>query len=362
MINFKRKAALVAAAAVMALGAAGCNGSGSGDSSQGGTSRAESAAHQNDDIQLKSYKYPEFLNKYCDSDMLAKPVYTSFDAAAILVEPKDQPFSDYKCTACFNDIYYIYTDDSHYGLLDQSGNVLLDAANIKNISAVSPCILQLKYESGETAYFQADANGAQLVDIGDFDSSRITFAPQAADESSGSDTKSTYIMQLDGAPIYDTVWTSAKPADKSEIKTSRKFEAAYKAVSAAGTYYITFDKYYNFCVYEAAYGFVSLKIGGEYGESYIFGSKDYSELETLIASFGRENSANTPTKDDNADYIQFTLGLQNGQPRTMTLSSDGYCFTDFQLDKDGGGNKYFSVLSRETFVDLVNWVNVTLNK
>ena len=69
-----------------------------------------------------------------------------------------------------------------------------------------------------------------------------------------------------------------------------------------------------------------------------------------------------PTKDDNADYIQFTLGLQSGQPRTMTLSSDGYCFTDFQLDKDGGGNKYFSVLSRETFVDLVNWVNVTLNK
>ena len=141
-------------------------------------------------------------------------------------------------------------------------NKNLTAANIKNISAVSPGILQLKYESGETAYFQADANGAQLVDIGDFDGSRITFAPQAADESSGSDAKSTYIMQLDGAPIYDTVWTSAKPADKSEIKTSRKFEAVYKAVSAAGTYYITFDKYYNFCVYEAAYGFVSLKIGG----------------------------------------------------------------------------------------------------
>ena len=54
MINFKRKAALVAAAAVMALGAAGCNGSGKGVSSVGVTSSAESAADQIDVFHLKS--------------------------------------------------------------------------------------------------------------------------------------------------------------------------------------------------------------------------------------------------------------------------------------------------------------------
>lgn len=356
MRKFGYIASAVLCAAVLA--ASGCNNESNG-SEEGSSAAVTSGTVQNNgDIQLKTYAFPEFLSSQGDADMLSNAVYRSFDPAAIMVEPERQPFDGYKCTACFNELYYIFKDGEHYGLMNGSGTELIGSDGIKKISAASVNLLQIKYDDGTTAYFQTDdAGGGVFVVIEDFDESRIGFA---LNRSASEDGQDTYTLQIDGANVYDTAWLSAETANISELDTSRKCEAVYKVTSGSGSYYITFDKFYNFTVYEAAYGFISLKIGGEYGECYILSAKDYSELETLISSFGRESGAGAPSKDENADYIQITMGLESENRRVLTVSADGYCLTDNISDDSSANDKYFTVMSKETFVDLVNWVDSAL--
>lgn len=356
MRKFGYIAAVLCAAAV--LGTSGCKKEGSDPADGSPAAVTTGAAQNNGDIQLKTYAFPEFLSAQGDADMLSNAVYRSFDPAAIMVEPERQPFEGYKCTACFNESYYIFKEDEHYGLMNADGTELVDSSGIKKISAASVNLLQIKYDDGTTSYFQTNgAGGGVFVLIEDFDEDRIGFAVNKAASEDGQDT---YTLQLDGANIYDAAWLSAETADIKKLDTSRKCEAVYKVTSGSGSYYITFDKFYNFTVYEAAYGFISLKIGGEYGECYILSAKDYSELETLISSFGRESGASTPSKDENADYIQLTMGLEGANRRVLTVSADGYCLTDNISDDSSANNKYFTVMSKETFVDLVNWVDSAL--
>lgn len=355
-MKFLGRAAAVLCAA-LALSAVGCKKEDTSADEASSAAQSASAAHGDEDIKLKSYEFPEFLSSVGEADMLSNAVYKSFDGKSVMAEPERQPFDGYKCTACFNDGYYVFKEGDGYGLLNSMGTELIGAQGVKKLSAAAPDLLQIRYGDGTTSYFRTDgAGGGEIVAAGDFDGSRISFARRPS-EDGGSDT---FVLQLDGADIYDTAWTSAEETNIEELDTSRKCEAIYKTTAGGSSYYIAFDKFYNFTVYEAAYGFVSLKIGGEYGECYILDQKDYSELETLISSFGRESSAELPSKDENADYIQLTLGLESGAKRTLTVSPDGYCLTDDLTESGSANNKFFAVMSPETFVDLVNWVDSAL--
>jgi hypothetical protein len=336
---------------------------------------------------MKTYEFPEFLSEIGSADMLSNAVYKSFDTSELLIEPEKQPFEDYKCTACFSENYYIFISGENYGLLDSSGNVLIPSENVKKITPVSVDLLQIKYDDNTTAYFRTMDGSGETEVIEDFDMTRIAFVKQGYNSDSGngngsddgyaigdgngngednvdsgsSETVDTYSLQIDGNVVYDGQWTSVEQIDIDSVNTSHSCEAIYKAVSVSGTQFITFDKLYNFTVYDAPNGFVSLKIGGEYGECYILNSDDYSELETLISSFGSELRVNPPSKDENADYIRITLGLSDSVSQTLTVSSDGYCLVDKESE-DGSGDRYFKVMSSETFIDLINWVDETLGK
>lgn len=315
---------------------------------------AEHIIHENSD-RVKSYSFPQFLEGSPEADMLSNAVFKSFDPAQLMVEPEKQPFSDYKCTACFDGKVYIFKQDENYGLLDMAGGVLVEADGIKKISAAAVDLLQIKYEDGSTAYFHVDDKGGEFSAVGEFLVQRIGFRRNEASEEY---PESCYTITLDGNDIYTGVWDSVSQVDSETLDTSKKYEAVFKAESPSGAFYVCFDSFYNFAVYEAAYGFISLKVGGEYGECYIVNGDDYDELVTLISSFGREDGADMPSKDENEDFIQITLGLSGGEKTVITVSADGYCLTD--KSGENGASRFFSVMSRETFADLISWVDSAL--
>ena len=336
-----------------------CSGKHGGEKNSSSQGASDSRVKTDKDVKLKTYEFPEFLRDISDADVLSNTVYKSFDAAQLFIEPEKQPFEDIRCTACFADDYYIFIDGENYGLIYADGTVLIPPDGIKRISASASDLLQIRYDDASTAYYRVYPNypeGGEFVTVDEFLPDRISFGKRP---SSADPAQEVYVLQLDGADIYDTEFTSAEAVDITSLDTAKTYEAVYKAYAGKNVYYIAFDRLYNFTVFEGEYAFISLKIGGEYGESYLLSQDDYSELETLLSSFGRENSAAAPSKDVNEDYIQITMGLSGGDLCTYTISSDGYCLTD-QRSADGG-NKYFTVMDPETFVDLINWVDGTLS-
>lgn len=348
---------------ITAVSASSCRNNTDKNSGLGAGSVAASESQQNaagtdGNVKIKSYRFPEFMEDMTNADVLSNVIYTSFDSASLMVEPEKQPFDGYKCTACFNGEYYIFKEDENYGLLNSVGEIIIPADGVSRISAASDHLLQVKYDDGTTGYYRTADDFAYPETIAEFDVTRISFAPHEPAESGGGET---YTLRLDGYDIYETQFSSVSPVEISNLDTSKKGEAAYRASAGSSNYYIVFDKFYNFTVYEAEYGFISLKIGGRYGECYILGSDDFAELETLISSFGRESSVKAPGKDENGDYIQITMGAEGDPQKVITVSADGYCLTDNRTIEPGEGGKYFSVMNSETFIDLVNWVDTALS-
>lgn len=337
----------------------GCSGDKGGESTDSAEKTADSRVHTDRDVKLKTYEFPQFLNELSDADVLSNIIYKSFDPSQLLVEPEKQPFEDYRCTACFAESCYIFKDGDNYGLLSSSGEILIPAEGIQRISASGADLLQIRYDDSSTDYYRIYPDGTgEFVTVEEFSDSRISFFKHP---SSSDPAQEIYTLQLDGIDIYDTEFSSAQKVDILSLDTSKSFEAVYKVTAGKNYYYIAFDRLYNFTVFGSEYAFISLKIGGTYAECYVLDPDDYSELETLLSSFGRETSASAPSKDANEDYIQITMGLSDSKLRVYTISSDGYCLTDDRSNDSEPSNKYFTVMDPETFIDLINWVDSELS-
>ena len=142
----------------------------------------------------------------------------------------------------------------------------------------------------------------------------------------------------------------------------RPYSAYYRAEKNGEFYYICFDRFYNYTIYNGAYGYVRLKVGEGYGECYILDYDDYTELTKLIESFGETSSVKSPSKDESLDYIQLETGYGTEDVVSMTISADGYCLTDHTVTgEQQTNNKFFSILDKESFVSLVKWVDQVLS-
>ncbi|MBR1723788.1 MAG: hypothetical protein IJ723_02035, partial [Ruminococcus sp.] len=164
------------------------------------------------------------------------------------------------------------------------------------------------------------------------------------------------VLCLDGVQIYDTEWVSFERLDPGSLDTQKSCEAVYKASAGSASYYITFDKFYNLTIYECEYGFVRMQLRGKQAECYLLDQEHYKDLRTLIGSFGNESRSAKVSAEAENDYIQVTLGTADDDKETVTISPDGFCFTE---TADGG--KYFGVMDPETFTDLVSWIDGTLS-
>ena len=165
-----------------------------------------------------------------------------------------------------------------------------------------------------------------------------------------------------GEDTFYCEWDKVEAVTAQSINTSRPYNAFYRAEKDGEYYYICFDRFYNYTIYNAAYGYIRLKVGDGYGECYILDHDDYSELIKLLDSFGETGSVRSPSKDEALDYIQIETGYGTDDVVTMTLSADGYCLTDhISSGEQQTNNKYFTVLAKESFISLVMWVDQVLS-
>lgn len=351
------KRLIAAALCPMMLLGVGCNSKSSDKKPSESSTHSESAVKKDTSVKMKKYELPEFLEEQKKADVLSNVVYKSFDPAAIMVEPEKQPFEDHKCTACFKDQLYIFTENEHYGLLNTSGKLLLPADGNSKITAVSADMLRVSRDDGTTVYYRVSGEEIKEEKISEFDAERISFM-QVSDSSypSSDANEAGCFLCLDGVQIYDTPWQTYSKLDPDSLDTSKSYEAVFKASAVSADYYITFDKFYNLTIYECEYGFIHMQLRGKEAECYVLNQEHYKDLCTLIDSFGSENrSARVSAETDN-DYIRLTLGPSPGDSKIVTISPDGFCLTE-----TADGKKFFNVLDPETFTDLVSWMDGTLS-
>ena len=327
-----------------------------------------------DKVELKNYQFPDFLNEIKQPDPLSSPVYSSFVLSDYVSTVQEQPFEDYECTEKIGNSLYVYSDGKYKGLLNGDGKVLLKADTYTSISLCKPGTLVLSRDKELNApdeYFSYNGLGiVSPVEPPDFKSENIAVTEDTrlkpADNEENDGSSKVYNLSVDenkivGEGSYYIDWDKVESISAQAINTSRPYSAYYRVQKNDEIYYICFDRFYNYTVYNGAYGFVRVKVGDSFGGCYILDHDDYSELNKLIKSFGDSGQLRSPSKDTGLDYVQIETGYGTDDVVTMTVSADGYCLTDHNSSSESLPEKYFSILDKESFVSLVNWVDQVLS-
>ena len=187
---------------------------------------------QPSNVKVKEYKFPEFLNKIKSLDELSRKLYTSFDSTQYVAEVEEQPFEEYKCEKLLADLFFTYRDGRAVGLLDKSGNVVLEADEYTEITVVSNGILQLSYDKERNApmqYMKYDSDG----NLSDYKHKKFsadslyTYESQADDSS----TDTVYSLMIpDGKNVVSSdgsdKWDSVEKISADSIDTNKADFAA----------------------------------------------------------------------------------------------------------------------------------------
>ncbi|MBO5559554.1 hypothetical protein [Ruminococcus sp.] len=328
-----------------------------------------------DKVELKNYKFPEFLKDIKQPDVLSSPVYVSFAESDYMTGIAEQPFEGYNCSAMIGNSLYVYEDGKFKGLLDTNGKVVLAADTYTSISPCSRGTLVLSRDKELNApddYMTFNGLGiVTLIDQPEFKQDKISVAQEVRSVKPEDDKhEESYNVQnlkiseseVVGEGTVYCDWDKVEAVSAQSINTLRPYSAYYRAEKNGEFYYICFDRFYNYTIYNGAYGYVRLKVGEGYGECYILDYDDYTELTKLIESFGETSSVKSPSKDESLDYIQLETGYGTEDVVSMTISADGYCLTDHTVTgEQQTNNKFFSILDKESFVSLVKWVDQVLS-
>lgn len=369
MLNKKKTIAFIICA-VMAGSLVGCKEGSDGTKTETTVTTAQNTMVNQGKVKLKSYKFPEFFNEIKIPDELSRKIFSSFDESKYAVKVSEQPFSEYNCEKCFNGEYYTFKKDKYMGLLDANGKAVIEADTYTNIQLGSPGMLILSYDkemNTEDDFAVLNGNGKiKKLDKYTFDENSFEITEKNVNEEKNKNKKQ-YILSVNGTPVSDasgkTEWDSISLVDIDDINTTHVYKRYYKVSRDGAYYYICFDKLYNYAVYEGAYAYIKLKVGGKAGECYVLSYDDYSELNKMISSFGDSKYVSKPSKDNALDYVQLSMGLNEKNKQVITISSDGYCFTDNTAVSDSAvDNKYFSYLDKESFVSIVLWIEQVLSK
>lgn len=328
-----------------------------------------------DKVELKDYKFPEFLKDIKQPDSLSSPVYVSFALSEYVSEVIEQPFKGYECSEMIGNSLYVYSKGKFKGLLGTNGKVLLKADIYTEITLCRPGTLMLSKDkelNTPDEYLSFDEFGnLSKIDPPEFKADSISIEeekrikPASGDEDGG--YYKVYNLALDesqtigeGTSYLD--WDKIESVSAQAINTSRPFNAYYRVQKGEEIYYICFDRFYNYTIYNGAYGFIRMKVGEGYGGCYILDHEDYSELNKLVESFGESGSMKSPSKDTGLDYVQIETGYGTDDLVSMTVSADGYCFIDHSGSGEQQAKKYFTILDKESFVSLVQWVDQVLSE
>lgn len=364
---------LLAMAAVPLVLCAGCASSTNADSADdNATVSVKETKALPDKVELKTYEFPEFMKTLGKPDALSSEVYSSFDADAYMIDVTIQPFKDRECINFISNCLYVFADGKFKGLLDADGKVVLEADTYTEIVPCSYNMLVMSKDKEQGVpddfYQFTDKGGIKKTDPPEFDQRSVFITqttPEEEDEGSSDNTQTVYNIEAGGKLVGEGTaycdWDRVENVALYTIDTAKNYSSIYRAEKNGSFFYICFDRFSNFTIYDGVYGIVRLKVGEDYGECYIIEHDDYVELTRILDSFGDCADVKAPSKERSPDFIQIELGTGSDDVTTMTLSADGYCLTDHMPVGDQQVNKYFSLLDKESFVSLVQWADQVLS-
>lgn len=371
-MKLKIRAALLVSTAALCLLMAGC------EKKEKTESSSESAPSTSSDqstvpskVELKEYSFPRFITMLEDPDLLSREVYQSFDKKKEEVPVEKQDFPDKNCISKIFEKIYTYSEDGYIGVLDLEGKELIKADKYTKIKPVSSDTIMCSYteKQKEAAdYYRIYENSIiSKTDKKSFSADLITISVYVdTDQATGEEFKKYFLQTEPGKNVEDPsgnyLWDSAEKCDPQKIKTEKTYRAYFKVSKSGASYYICFDEFYNYVIYEAYYARIRLKIGNVSGECYVQSFDDYTELNRMVKSFGKTTAATTPDANETLDYVQITFGLNSPDQQEMTISSDGWCLIDNVTHNNQPDNKYFACYDKDSFVSLVLWVDEVLSK
>lgn len=366
------RAAVCAAAAALCICMTGCekkkNDSMASDVSS--QTQPDSSASPSK-VELKKYAFPSFMAALEDPDLLSREVYQSFDKSKVETSVETQKFPEYNCITKIADKLYTYSASGYLGILDGLGHVLISAEKYTKITTVSNDVIMCSYmdkQKEATDFYKIYDNGTiAKYDRKGFSADSIVIFESTDAEHTAGEGEKKFVIQTEHDhyvedPTGNYLWDSAEKCDPQKINTGKTYRAYYKVSRNGASYYICFDEYYNYVIYEASYARVRLKIGNVSGECYVQSFDDYTELSRMVKSFGKAQATTTPDANETLDYIQITFGLNSPDQQELTISSDGWCLVDNITHNNQPDNKYFACYDRDSFVSLVLWVDQVLSK
>ena len=311
-------------------------------------------------------KFPEFLSDKESISRFSRLVYTSFDFEKTNSETEDEISVDggYKCDVAFSGVnLYRFIYNGNYGVVDDIGNVKLQGV-YSSIRQLRPELFELVY-NGKATYATLDEDN-NFVFVEDdsvkwvFEKNKLEIT-QATIEAGDNVTEvpegvKYHLKTPDGKIVYDRSFDSI--AETSKDTLGIECEIVFTAYSGGSCFYIVFDEFYNYKVYEGSYGNVKVQIGEDKGECFILSYEHLLQVLSLFSCFDFEqNSAVTPTEN----IIQFDFNSGKNAQTMYSISDNGYCEIVSPAD-DGLSfvtTKY--KVSSECFADVIDWIDSVLS-
>lgn len=304
------------------------------------------------------YSFPTFLEDKDSISLFSNLIYASFDSRTASVTVTEQPFENATCEQAFlGNAYYSYVSGDKKGLLDADGNVAV-AANYTEISIVRPDTFLLTNEAGEEKYAFVSENGIITTEPDGKNSWFTSAEPLKISQATDSETNivSYYLEAANGKVIYDKYWDYIEP---TVLDTPSS--ASFSAYIGDAYYFIVFDKYYNYKIYEGSYATVEVYAKGKYGSCFVLSINDFNEISSMIDSFGISSDSRVSPINQNVDYVKFTFGNTASNKKLVTISADGYVYTESMNPEDGTSYKYFTLVDKMCFADIMSWINDELS-
>ena len=368
---------LLAAAAALCFTLAGCEKKNDSGGQESSSSSAPDSSANPSTVSVKKYTFPEFMRSQKEPDMLSREVYKSFDKDSAETAVKEQPFKDYQCKKSIGGMFYTYSEGEYVGLIDSAGNVVIKADKIYDITAVSgdliACYSDKEHKKPSDYYYVTSSGMAVKADSSTtgFRANAITVNAHTEQAPGTPEPVQRFTLDIDPRavrtptveyPAGNSLWDTLEKCEPQAINTAKSYRAYYKATRSGASYYICFDEYYNYYVYEASYAKIRMKIGSDIGECYVQSFDDYTELSKMVKSFGKAGSTVMPDSNEGLDYVQITFGINSADQYVMTMSSDGWCFVDNLTHVNQPDNKFFACYDKDSFVSLVQWVDQVVSK
>lgn len=305
------------------------------------------------------YSFPTFLENKDAISLFSNLIFTSFDSRTASVAVTEQPFENATCEQSFLDnSYYSYVSGNKKGLLDAEGNVVL-AANYNEIAMIRPDAFLLTNEQGEEKFAFINENGILTTEQEGKHSWFLSAEPIRINQATDSETNvvSYYIEAANGKVIYDKYWDYLEPASLDTAAS-----ASYSAYIGDAYYFIVFDKYYNYRIYEGSYATVEMYAKGQFGSCFVLSIDDFNEISSMIDSFGIASGAKVSPTNPKTDYVKFTFGNTASNKKMVTISADGYVYTEAIDPEDASPYKYFTLVDKLCFKDIMSWIDSELSK